>query len=493
MNLKEHAKRASITLLMSLLCFLAFAQGRKVSGTVKDETGELMIGVNVLVKGTTNGTITDIDGRFTLSGVTDKSTLVISYIGYESKTLVVGNQSVLNILLKSNAQSLEEVVVIGYGVVKKRDLTGSVSSVKADEIAKVSSSNAIQAMQAKVPGLDIQQSDGQSGSGVSMTLRGNRSISASNSPLILVDGVEYGSTLDISPSDIESMEVLKDASSTAIYGTKGANGVIIITTKRGKAGKTQVNLNAYVSSNNPTNVPQVMYGKREVQRLIDKANYQADVVSGKWGTSALTAENVLTEKLADFTELEIYQDNSYTDWADIILKNGLTQNYEASVSGGNEKTNFNLSLGTMYEEGLLKNDKQNRYNVKATVDHKISNLFKIGTNLLYTYKSHDARNSSVFSQAMKMTTITHAYTKEGVLIPTPNPRYAAHCNPLLDEVDGALQNNIETTRFFGNAYMEVTPLKNLSFKSMFALDRQNVRTGLYQDYQSVALLSEWCW
>lgn len=487
MNLKEHAKRASITLLMSLLCFLAFAQGRKVSGTVKDETGELMIGVNVLVKGTTNGTITDIDGRFTLSGVTDKSTLVISYIGYESKTLVVGNQSVLNILLKSNAQSLEEVVVIGYGVVKKRDLTGSVSSVKADEIAKVSSSNAIQAMQAKVPGLDIQQSDGQSGSGVSMTLRGNRSISASNSPLILVDGVEYGSTLDISPSDIESMEVLKDASSTAIYGTKGANGVIIITTKRGKAGKTQVNLNAYVSSNNPTNVPQVMYGKREVQRLIDKANYQADLVSGKWGTSALTAENVLTEKLADFTELEIYQDNSYTDWADIILKNGLTQNYEASVSGGNEKTNFNLSLGTMYEEGLLKNDKQNRYNVKATVDHKISNLFKIGTNLLYTYKSHDARNLSVFSQAMKMTTITHAYTKDGVLIPTPNPRYAAHCNPLLDEVDGAVQNNIETTRFFGNAYMEVTPLKNLSFKSMFALDRQNVRTGLYQDYQSVAL------
>lgn len=486
MDLKKHAMRALMTLFMSMLCFFAFAQGRKISGTIKDETGELMIGVNISVKGTTNGTVSDINGDFTLSGITDKSVLVISYIGYESKTMTVGSPSFINIVLKSNAQSLDEVVVIGYGTVKKRDLTGSVSSVKADEIAKVSSSNAIQAMQAKIPGLDIQQSDGQSGSGLSMTLRGNRSISASNSPLILVDGVEYGSTLDISPSDIESMEVLKDASSTAIYGTKGANGVIIITTKRGKAGKTQVNLNAYVSSNSPTNVPRVMYGIKEVQRLIDKANYQADLASGHFGTSNLTPKDILTESLADFTEYGIYQDGSYTDWADIILQNGLTQNYEASVSGGNEHTNFNLSLGAMYEDGLLKRDNLDRYNVKVNIDHKISNIFKVGTSLLYTQKDHNARQSSVFSQALKMTTITHPYTADGTLIATPNPRYAAHCNPLLDEVEGAFQNNIETSRFFGNAYLEARPIKNLVFKSMFAVDRKNVRTGLYQDYQSVA-------
>jgi len=387
MDRKTLLRGAIMTFFMSLYCLFSFSQTtRAISGVVKDNAGEVMIGVNVLIKGTTNGTITDIDGNYKLTSVSEKSVLVVSYIGYLTQEIVIGNQSVINVTLLEDTKKLDEVVVIGYGVVKKRDLTGSVSSVKADEIAKVSSSNAIQAMQAKVPGLDIQQSNGEAGAGISMTLRGNRSISAANSPLILVDGIEYGSTLDISASDIESMEILKDASSTAIYGTKGANGVIIITTKRGKAGKTQVNLNAYVSSNSPTHVPQVMYGRKEVQRLIDKANYQADLASGNWGGSNLTPEDVLTESLEDFTEYEIYQDGSYTDWADIILKNGLTQNYEASVSGGNEKTNFNLSLGAMYEEGLLKNDALDRYNVKANVDHRINKMFKIGTSLLYTYK-----------------------------------------------------------------------------------------------------------
>ena len=485
MNRKTLAQKAMSALFLSMLCLASFAQGHLVSGVVTDASGEPMIGVSVSVVGTTVGTITDLDGTYSLS-VPPNGKLQFSFVGYLSQTLVVGNQKQIDVKLVEDTKVLDEVVVIGYGVVKKRDLTGSVSSIKADEIAKSSSSNAMQAMQAKVPGLDIQQSSGEAGSGISMTLRGNRSISANNDPLILVDGLDYGSTLDISSSDIESMEILKDASSTAIYGTKGANGVIIITTKRGKAGKTQVNLNAYVSSNSPTNVPKVMYGTKEVQRLIDKANYQADLASGNFGTSNLTPEDVLTESLEDFTEYGIYQDGSYTDWADIILKNGLTQNYDLSVSGGNEKTNFNLSLGTMHEEGLLKNDALNRYNVKANVDHRISKLFKVGTSLLYTYKSHDARQSSVFSQAMKMTTITHAYRADGTIIETPNPRYAAHCNPLLDEVDGAYQKNIETSRFFGNAYIEANPIKNLFFKSMLAVDRSNVRTGIYQDYQSVA-------
>ena len=457
-----------------------------IHGSITNILGESIPGATVVVQGTTNGTISDSRGNFTLQKVPAEGTIIFSFVGMKTKEIPVAGQSEINVVLEEDAIGIEEVVAIGYGVVRKRDLTGSVSSVKADEIAKSASSNAMQAMQARVPGLDIQQSDGQAGSGISLTLRGNRSISASNSPLIMVDGVEYGSTLDINPSDIESMEVLKDASSTAIYGTRGANGVILITTKHGKAGKTRINLNAYLSSNSPTDVPQVMYGTREVQRLIDKANYQADDASGNWGTSNLTAENVLTESLEDFTEYEIYQDGSYTDWADIILQDGLTQNYEISVSGGSEKTNFNLSLGTMSEEGLLKNDKMDRYNVKTTIDHKINSYFKVGTNILFTYKDHDARQSSVFSQALKMTTITHAYTQDGELIATPNPRYAAHCNPLLDEVDGAYQKNIETSRFFGNAYLEITPGKNLSFKTMFALDRKNVRTGVYQDYQSVA-------
>ncbi len=475
--------------LFALFVIFVSAQSyaQKVTGVVVDETNSPLPGVNVVIKGTTNGVITDFDGKYSIVPKdVQKDILQFSFIGFDTKEIQISGESVINVKLASSTLQIDEVVAVGYGTVKKRDLTGSVSSVKSDEITKTTSSNAMQAMQARVPGLDIQQSNGQAGAGININLRGNRSISASNSPLILVDGIEYGSVLDVNPSDIESMEVLKDASSTAIYGTRGANGVIIITTKRGKAGTTKVNFNAYISSNAPTNVPEVMYGDKEVQRLIDKANYQADAKTGTWGTSNLTPEQVLTEKLEDFTEIGIYQDKSYTDWLDMILQNGLTKNYELSLSGGNEKTTFNLSLGSMFEEGLMKDDKMDRYNVRANVDHKISSIFKAGTSLLFTYKENDKRNSSVFGQAMKMTTITHPYTQDGVLIATPNPRYAAHCNPLLDETEGAYKNNTESTRFFGNAYVELTPIKGMTAKSIFAVDRNNIRTGIYQDYQSVA-------
>lgn len=457
-----------------------------VTGVVKDETGEPIPGVNILVEGTTIGVVTDIDGRFSINVPSTSSVLSISYIGYVTQKVTVGNQTSFDISLVSDIQSLDEVVVVGYGTVKKRDLTGSVASIKSEDITKTASSNAMQSMQARMPGMDIRQSDGQAGSRLSINLRGQRSLLANNDPLILVDGVEYGSTLDINPSDIESMDVLKDASSTAIYGTKGANGVIIITTKRGKAGKSNVNFNAFMSSNTPTNIPKVGYGEVEVQRLIDKANYVADKASGNWGTSALTPKDILTLTLDDGTpEYSIYEDGSYTDWADLILQNGLTQNYELSFSGGNEKTTYNLSLGYMKEEGLMQRDELSRYNGRINIDHKINKVFKAGGSILYTYKDHDARTGGVFGRSLNMTTITHPYQKDGTIYKTPNPRYAAHSNPLLDEIEGAYQDNTLSSRFFGNSYLEITPLKNLMFRSMFALDRINDRLGDYQDYESV--------
>ncbi|MHB9055578.1 MAG: SusC/RagA family TonB-linked outer membrane protein [Paludibacteraceae bacterium] len=458
---------------------------KSVNGQILDANNLPIIGASVVEEGTTNGVVTDFDGNFKLN-VNENGKLVISYVGYTSQTIPVQGETFFRVNLEENFKNLDELVVIGYGVVKKSDLTGAVGSIKSNDITKIASSNALQAVQGKVTGIDIQQTSGQAGAGISINLRGNRSITASNSPLILVDGTEYGSTIDINPSDIESIEVLKDASSTAIYGTRGANGVIIITTKRGKAGATKVTFNTYLSSNSPVNIPKVMYGDKEVQRLIDKSNYQADKASGNWGTSNLTPEQVLTEKLEDFTEIGIYNDKSYTNWLDIILQNGMTKNIETSVSGGNDKTNFSLSLGSMFEEGLMKNDKQNRYNVKTTIDHRINKYFKTGSSILFTYKDRNARNASVFSQAMKMTTITHAYRADGSIIETPNPRYAAHSNPLLDEIEGNYVNNIENTRFFGNGYLEINPVKNMVFKTNLTVDRFNEREGLYQDYQSVA-------
>jgi TonB-linked SusC/RagA family outer membrane protein len=487
--------------LLALFVIFTGAQlfAQKVTGVVVDESNTPIPGVNIVVKGTTNGVITDFDGKYSIApGDLAKDVLSFSFIGFNSQDIKINGQKVINVNLKASTLELDEVVAIGYGTVKKRDLTGSVSSVKADDISKATSSNAMQTMQARVPGLDIQQASGEAGSKLNLNLRGTRSITASNSPLILVDGVEYGSTLDINSSDIESMEVLKDASSTAIYGTKGANGVIIVTTKRGKAGKTKVNFNSFVSSNQPTNVPKVMFGLTEVNRRINAERYKRDqklvaAGTGNWGDtkfSDIAVTDVLSSSAANnlpYSEMEIYNDGSYTDWADVILQNGLTQNYEVAVSGGNEKTNFNLSLGTMAEEGLLRNDKMARYNVKTNIDHRISNAFKVGTSLLYTYKNNDKR-ANVFGQALKLTSIAHPYNADGSMILKPSPTYEAHANPLLDEIDGNYQRNIASTRFFGNSFIEITPMKDMVFKSMFALDRNDSRDGLYQDYQSVGRL-----
>jgi TonB-linked SusC/RagA family outer membrane protein len=462
---------------------MAFAQTKTVTGTIVDEFGEPIIGANVLVKGTTNGAVTDIDGNYSITGVSDSDELVVSYIGYASQTLPVGSQSTFNITMKEDGENLEEVVVVGYGVQKKKDLTGSVSSIKSADIQNVAAANAMQAMQAKVPGMDLQQSSGQAGAGVSITMRGNRSISADNGPLILVDGVVYGSTLDIPAGDIESMDILKDASSTAIYGSRGANGVILITTKRGKAGKTRVDLNAYNSFNSATSDIRNKYGMDEVQLYVDRANYDEYITNGSWGTN--TYKEVFgNSALADGTlQTAIIEDGSFTDWYDTFMQNSTTQNYELSIAGGSEKTNFNISLAAMYDNGLLKDDKMDRYNGRINIDHKINKVVKVGASVAFTFKNHDSR-FSLFNAARKMTTITHPYNTDGTVNIKPNPWYDSHVNPLQDEGDN-YKKNVETTRFLGNAYLQLEPIKDLFLKTQFAIDRTNARTGTYQDYESV--------
>ena len=471
-------------MLLSVFCFVAYAQ-KTVTGTVVDATGEPMIGVSILVDGTTIGGVTDFDGNFSIKDVPENGVLKISYIGYKDQKISVAGKSSINVTLEEDAASLDEIVVVGYGTMKKKDLTGSVSSVKTDDLSKVAGANALSAMQAKVPGVDLQQSNGgQAGEGVSMTLRGNRSLLAGNGPLVIVDGVEYGSTLDIPASDIESMDILKDAASTAIYGTKGANGVILITTKRGKAGKTSVSFNGYLSFNSATGIVKPMYGDKEVQRLLDKANYEKAAKEGWNFTNSATPAEVLTFSLEDGTPtIDIYNDKSYTDWLDMILSNSVSQNYEVSVQGGNEKTNFNVSLAAMDDKGLIKGDEYKRYTGRVNIDHQINKIVKIGASISYAYKSNDKQAGGVFNQAQKMTSITHAYQKDGSINATPNPWYPAHCSPLLNE-DGAYQKNIESSRFFGSAYLQLNPLKGLTLKSQFTADRSTSRTGEYQDYHS---------
>lgn len=249
---------------------LSVMQGKTIKGQILDETGESMIGVSVLVKGTTIGTVTDFDGNYTLEVPSGKNILEISYIGYKTKEITIGNNSLINIKMEPDTQALDEVVVVGYGVMKKRDLTGSIASVKAADIVKSPASNAMEALQGQVPGLDIVRNSGKATSGVTINIRGQRSLSdvkdefgnnVANAPLFIIDGMQGGDFSDIAPADIESIEVLKDASSTAIYGSQGANGVIIITTKKGAQGKTKFSYNGYFGVNGWAQYPDMLSGE----------------------------------------------------------------------------------------------------------------------------------------------------------------------------------------------------------------------------------------
>ena len=291
-------------------------QSKKVTGTVVDGAGEPLIGVSVQVKGTQIGAITDFDGKFSIDAPAN-ATLVVSYVGFKTQEVKVGNQSVLAIRLEDDNQLLDEVVVIGYGTMKKRDLTGSITSVKAEDIVRSPASNAMEALQGQVPGLDITRNSGSATSGVTINIRGQRSLSdvedefqnnIANQPLFIVDGMQGVNFADIAPSDIESIEVLKDASSTAIYGSQGANGVIIITTKKGKAGKPRVSYNGYIGVNGWPQYPDMLMGEDYMN--VRRESYRT---AGQWSSTADDA-SIFTPN-----EWEAIQNGDWTNWVDEVF------------------------------------------------------------------------------------------------------------------------------------------------------------------------------
>ena len=404
MNQNVFIRRACMSLMFSMLCLLSLAQTHQVSGIVKDVTGEPVIGVNVSVQGTGNGSITDVDGKFAIPNVKEKDVLVVSYIGYLTQSIPVGKQTSFTITLKEDAQALDEVVVVGYGVQKKRDLSGAVSSVKSRDITAIPTTNALEALQGKVAGLDLTSSSGKAGADLSFTIRGERSLKASNKPLILVDGVDYGTTLDINPSDIESIEVLKDASSTAIYGTRGANGIIIVTTKKGKTGKSKVSLNAFASVNMISSYPSIMNGAEYAQL---KREAYRDQTTNEY----LPDDQVFTVA----QELEYVREGVSTDYRDLMMSNGFNQNYELSISGGTDKTQHNISLGYRGENGLFKNDNYKRLNARVALDHELLKTLKIGTSITYTYKDQNTRRDPL-NMCNKIVPLSKPYDENGNLL-----------------------------------------------------------------------------
>lgn len=462
---------------LSLAVFCLFggilsAQNRIISGQVADAAnGETLIGVSVKVKGGNQGTSTDGKGKFSLSVAGPNTVLVIYYVGFVQREINVGNQTQLDVKLISDETALNEVVVIGYGTVKKRDLTGSVSSVKGEDIAKVPSANPLESIQGKVPGVDITRNTGAASSGVNINIRGTRSISAGNGPLIIVDGVQYSSLQDLNPNDIASMDILKDASSTAIYGSRGANGVILITTKKGVSGQATVSLNSYYGISKVARYPSVMNGPQYLEQ-----RRQAWRTTGNWSSPADDAA------IFNSGEYGAIQNSQFLDYQDLLLHDGRQQDYQLGVRAGTDKTKAYFSVDYLDEKGLLVLDKSQRYSARLNLDQTIGKYFTTGMQAQFTHYEQSNRRDPL-NQANKISPLGTIYDDQGKFI--VYPLAGTFVNPLADEQPDVYANETIINRTLLSAYMEFKPVKGLTARSNVGVNLNTDRTGTYADRQSI--------
>mgnify|MGYP001424449666 CR=1 FL=1 len=368
MYYQQRIRNVVSLLIMSMLCLASFAQGLQVQGIVKDKNGEPMIGVNVVVKGTTNGTITGIDGDFSLSGVKKSDVIAFTYIGFKNKEVKYEGQKQLNVILEEDTETLEEVVVIGYGTVNKRDLTGSVASVSAEDIAAVPVSSATEALTGKLAGVNITTTEGSPDADVKIRVRGGGSLSQDNSPLYIVDGFPVSSISDIAPSEIQSIDVLKDASSTAIYGARGANGVIIVTTKSGTEGKTQVDFGASFGLKKVTKLTKVL-------SPYDYVAYQHELGSTDYG---------------NYSDMDIWKSVEGYDYQDDIFgRTGNQAQYNVNVSGGSKQVKYNVSYAHNDEKSIMLGSGFNKNNINAKINAELSQWMTLDFNARMSYTTVD--------------------------------------------------------------------------------------------------------
>jgi TonB-linked SusC/RagA family outer membrane protein len=432
---------------------------RTISGTVTDEDDEALPGVNVVVKNTTVGTVTDIDGNYSLTVADDAQTLVFSSVGYLTEEVTIGNQSVINLTLQPDIQSLSEVVVVGYGTQKKSDLTGAISSVEPEDITRISERRLETALQGRAAGVQVSRSEGSPGAEASVSVRGVGSI-GNTQPLWVIDGVPQNPGNFFNMNDVESIEILKDASASAIYGARAAHGVILVTTKRGSEGKVKVNFNTSIGQRSPVNLPDMLDTEGFV-RASSIARLNAD------GTPEPAWDN--PESLPN------------TNWVDEVFSGrGLEQTYNLSVAGGNENANFFVSGGYDKEEGIMVDNSFERYALRANADFKIGKYIRIGESLLVSRTV----NNPTADDGGDLITIFRAIPIMPVYDPTnplggwgTAPSYFQGPNPLGNQ----LQNHISeaTNRVNGNVYAEIEPFEGLTLRGSVGV---NVRAQRYERF-----------
>lgn len=461
-------------------------QQKTVTGKVTDSSGQPLPGVTVLVKGTTTGTITGVDGNYLLGNIPPDAILVFSFVGMSVQEVMIGNQTQINVILQEETIGIEEVVAIGYGTAKKRDVTGSVGSVRADAIALVNPVQPAKALQGQVAGVNVNKINSRPGSDYQIDIRGVHSISFSSEPLVVIDGVMGGKLSTLNPSDIETMDVLKDASATAIYGARGANGVIIITTKKGAKGKTKVIYDGYVGVKVPTNLPDMM----TAQEFYHAYN---DVVK---------AENPKANPVWTATELANIEAGRSVDWVDEVTDPSLQTSHVVALSGGNENTTHYFSAGYLSEKGNLLNTGYERFNLKGSVDSKLNNVVKVGFTTYYTYSILNLGSNETLRGAYRVRPTGSIYYKDLVNPAETNDKevngYAFWMgikdtqiqNPILEVAADNFQDETRGSNFLGNGYIELTPLKGLSFKSSMSASVFSRRRGEFRGADSKARLNK---
>ncbi|MBM1106507.1 TonB-dependent receptor [Aurantibacter crassamenti] len=449
-----------------------------ITGTVTDENNSPLPGASVVVRGTTTGAVTDFDGNYSISASSD-AVLLVSYVGYQTAQVAVNGKSIVNVGLEVDASQLDEVVVVGYGTQKKGSVTGSIATIGADAIEKIATSSSIDAIKGQVAGVDIQANGGRPGENSTVRIRGRRSISASNDPLYVIDGIPQisgtSAVADINPQDIESMNVLKDAAATAIYGSRGSNGVILITTKRGRVGDTKVTYSSHYGVTSATRLVDMMNGEEFAALKRESRRRGANEGDPAWSGTIPADDQVFEDPI----ELESLALGRSTDYLDLVLNNGWQTNHQVSVSGGSEKTNFNSSVGYFNEQGIISNMDFERFTGRLNLDHKISDVFKIGMSFTISHSIQNYGSNAVMGESLSNNPLGTTHDAEGnlKLLPTND---GIRTNPLSELVDGAFADERKVTRIFAPVYLNINIAKGLKWTTNFGPDIRYYRRGEFR-------------
>lgn len=454
---------------------VSFAQERRVTGRVTDAgNGEALPGATVLVKGTTRGTQTDAQGNYSLMVPAEDNTLVFSFLGTTTQEINVGNRTQINVGLSNDARSLNEVVVVGYGTQQARDVKGSISTIKAADLNNVPVQSFEQALVGRAPGVQITQSSGKLGAGVQIRVRGAASISAGNDPLYVIDGIPitsqdagttttepYSPLADIDPNDIESIDILKDASASAIYGSRASNGVVLITTKRGRAGRTNVNVGYFTGISNPTKLRQFLNRDQYIELFSEAATNVGLVPADEFDGAGIDINSTADER-----------------WSEQAFRQGSINQLNFNLSGGNEKTRFYLSGSTNKQIGMIKANDFGRNNIRLNLDHTVNDRLSFGANFsIARTLNNKTPDDNAFSNPVQLNALPP-------LQPAFDPatgelnRRTLYYNALIEVTDAF--NRATSYRSFGNLNGTIKLIKGLNFRTEFGYDLLNLQEEIYR-------------